>query len=109
MGYCLIGKRSRIILVVYYGHEGGSEELDLVTNYTQALPQDVYSVLRYEFINQKISHLFFSVLKEIREHDRIAQQSDHVLFICFVTLSIHHHEYEPLDHSISTNAHHVSP
>ncbi|MCF0231745.1 MAG: SAM-dependent methyltransferase, partial [Enterococcus sp.] len=30
-----------------------SEELDLVTNYTQALPQDVYSVLRYEFINQK--------------------------------------------------------
>ena len=57
-------KGSRIILVVYYGHEGGSEELDLVTNYTQALPQDVYSVLRYEFINQKISHLFFSVLKE---------------------------------------------
>ena len=46
-------KGSRIILVVYYGHEGGSEELDLVTNYTQALPQDVYSVLRYEFINQK--------------------------------------------------------
>ncbi|MFU1892820.1 class I SAM-dependent methyltransferase, partial [Enterococcus faecium] len=44
---------SRIILVVYYGHEGGSEELDLVTNYTQSLPQDVYSVLRYEFINQK--------------------------------------------------------
>ena len=103
-------KGSRIILVVYYGHEGGSEELDLVTNYTQALPQDVYSVLRYEFINQKISHLFFSVLKRNKENMiGLLQQSDHVLFICFVTLSIHHHEYEPLDHSISTNAHHVSP
>lgn len=103
-------KGSRIILVVYYGHEGGSEELDLVTNYTQALPQDVYSVLRYEFINQKISHLFFSVLKEIREHGRIVSSNPIMFsFICFVTLSIHHHEYEPLDHSISTNAHHVSP
>ena len=78
-------KGSRIILVVYYGHEGGSEELDLVTNYTQALPQDVYSVLRYEFINQKISHLFFSVLKEIREHGRIVS-SNPIMFLLFVLL-----------------------
>ncbi len=78
-------KGSRIILVVYYGHEGGSEELDLVTNYTQALPQDVYSVLRYEFINQKISHLFFSVLKEIREHGRIVS-SNPIMFSLFVLL-----------------------
>ena len=78
-------KGSRIILVVYYGHEGGSEELDLVTNYTQSLPQDVYSVLRYEFINQKISHLFFSVLKEIREHGRIVSDNP-IMFSLFVLL-----------------------
>ena len=76
-------KGSRIILVVYYGHEGGSEELDLVTNYTQSLPQDVYSVLRYEFINQKISHLFFSVLKEIREHGRIVSSNPIMFFYLF--------------------------
>ena len=102
-------KGSRIILVVYYGHEGGSEELDLVTNYTQALPQDVYSVLRYEFINQKSATCSFCIERNKRTWSDCLQQSDYVLFICFVTLSIHHHEYEPLDHSISTNAHHVSP
>ena len=64
-------KGSRIILVVYYGHEGGSEELDLVTNYTQALPQDVYSVYVMS-LSIKNQPPVLSVLKEIREHDRIA-------------------------------------
>ncbi|MGG5359531.1 MULTISPECIES: class I SAM-dependent methyltransferase [unclassified Enterococcus] len=44
---------SRIILVVYYGHEGGIDELTMVENYAKTLPQEEYSVLRYGFINQK--------------------------------------------------------
>lgn len=45
--------RGRMILVVYYGHEGGEKELDMVQDYCQSLPQEKYNVLKYQFINQK--------------------------------------------------------
>ncbi|KAF1296690.1 SAM-dependent methyltransferase [Enterococcus sp. JM4C] len=45
--------RGRLILVAYYGHVGGTEELDMVRNYCEALPQEQFSVLNYQFINQK--------------------------------------------------------
>lgn len=45
--------KSRIILVVYYGHDGGIAEKDAVTDFCQQLPQAEYSVLSYQFINQK--------------------------------------------------------
>lgn len=45
--------KGRIIVVVYYGHDGGKAELDLVQNYCQQLPQEIYNVLSYKFINQK--------------------------------------------------------
>jgi tRNA A58 N-methylase Trm61 len=43
----------RILLVVYYGHEGGQAELSMVQEYTTALPQEEFNVMRYEFINQQ--------------------------------------------------------
>ncbi|MGM0219571.1 class I SAM-dependent methyltransferase [Enterococcus sp. AZ126] len=45
--------KGRIILVVYYGHTGGEAELALVHEYSQKLPQEEYSVLTYQFINQR--------------------------------------------------------
>ena len=45
--------RGRMIMVVYYGHEGGEKELDMVQDYCQSLPQEKYNVLKYQFINQK--------------------------------------------------------
>lgn len=45
--------KGRMILVVYYGHEGGEKELDMVQDYCQSLPQEKYNVLKYQFINQK--------------------------------------------------------
>lgn len=45
--------KGRIILVVYYGHDGGERELTLVQDYCQHLPQDKFNVLSYQFINQK--------------------------------------------------------
>ncbi|MEI5994549.1 class I SAM-dependent methyltransferase [Candidatus Enterococcus mansonii] len=45
--------KGRIILVVYYGHVGGESELALVRDYCQALLQEEYNVLTYQFINQK--------------------------------------------------------
>jgi predicted methyltransferase len=45
--------KGRIILVVYYGHEGGAAELALVNDYCQQLPQEAFNVLTYQFINQR--------------------------------------------------------
>lgn len=45
--------KGRIVLVVYYGHEGGADELSLVNDYCQQLPQEAYNVLTYQFINQR--------------------------------------------------------
>ena len=45
--------RGRMILVVYYGHDGGEKELDMVQDNCQSLPQEKYNVLKYQFINQK--------------------------------------------------------
>ena len=46
-------KGGLLLLVVYYGHEGGKEEKETVLNYVQTLPQMNYTVLRYDFLNQK--------------------------------------------------------
>ncbi|MBF7119764.1 class I SAM-dependent methyltransferase [Pediococcus pentosaceus] len=42
----------RIILVCYYGHPGGQEELQQLLSFVAELDQHHYSCLRYEFINQ---------------------------------------------------------
>lgn len=41
-----------ITLVVYTGHPGGAEEYLAVRSYLEKLPQDLYTVLEYRFINQ---------------------------------------------------------
>ncbi|TFJ43895.1 16S rRNA (cytosine(1402)-N(4))-methyltransferase [Carnobacterium divergens] len=46
-------KGGRLILVVYYGHDGGLTEKEAVLEYVTTLPQEECNVLRYEFINQK--------------------------------------------------------
>lgn len=43
----------RIIIVSYYGHPGGVNELDQVRHYCESLPQELFNVLNYQFINQK--------------------------------------------------------
>lgn len=46
-------KGGRLILVIYHGHEGGKEEKQAVVQMAEALNQDEYEVLRYQFINQQ--------------------------------------------------------
>lgn len=46
-------RKGRILIVSYYGHTGGEEELDMINKYCQKLPQEQYNILRYQFINQK--------------------------------------------------------
>lgn len=49
----LLLPKGRIVIVSYYGHTGGKQELDTVTEYCQNLPQAQYNVMSYRFINQK--------------------------------------------------------
>jgi len=48
-----LSDKGRIVLVSYYGHTGGKEELTMLDHYCQNLPQEQYNILRYQFINQK--------------------------------------------------------
>lgn len=48
-----LAPKGRIIVVIYSGHPGGEIEKKEVLDYTKKLPQDVFSVLHYQFINQK--------------------------------------------------------
>ncbi|MBP1040450.1 class I SAM-dependent methyltransferase [Vagococcus sp. BWB3-3] len=43
----------RVIIVIYYGHEGGEIEKDGVLAFVKTIPQQDYNVLSYQFINQQ--------------------------------------------------------
>ncbi|SFC13338.1 Putative rRNA methylase [Alkalibacterium subtropicum] len=53
-----------LLLMIYYGHEGGREEMEAVTDYVKQLPQNKYSVLNYQFINQKHSPPFMIAIEK---------------------------------------------
>lgn len=43
----------RIIVVIYYGHDGGEIEKNAVLDFVKQIPQTQFNVLSYQFINQK--------------------------------------------------------
>ncbi|ANU11462.1 hypothetical protein A1A1_14424 [Planococcus antarcticus DSM 14505] len=53
-----------LLVVVYSGHEGGSEERDAVTEFVSTLPQKSFDVLKYEFINQQHSPPFLLAIEK---------------------------------------------
>jgi tRNA G37 N-methylase Trm5 len=52
-----------ITLVAYTGHEGAQEEADAVEHWASLLPQKLFSVLSYRFINQ-LNHPPFLIVVE---------------------------------------------
>ncbi|GGA76352.1 class I SAM-dependent methyltransferase [Ornithinibacillus halotolerans] len=57
-------KNGRIILVVYYGHEGGVEEKNSILKSVIALDQKQFNVLQYGFINQKNNPPFIIAIQK---------------------------------------------
>src|SRR5699024_2109423 len=43
----------RIVIVIYYGHDGEIAEKEAVLAFAEALPQENYTALTYQFINQR--------------------------------------------------------
>ncbi|UQS85703.1 methyltransferase domain-containing protein [Apilactobacillus apisilvae] len=48
----LLEQNGIVVLVLYYGHQGGKEEKNSVLSFVKNLNQKQYSVLEYKFINQ---------------------------------------------------------
>ncbi len=46
-------KSGQILLMIYYGHEGGLTEKNTVTAFAKDLSQEAYTVLCYQFVNQQ--------------------------------------------------------
>lgn len=60
----LLQVKGLLLVVVYSGHEGGSEERDAVMEFVSALPQKSFDVLKYEFINQLHSPPFLLAIEK---------------------------------------------
>ncbi|AUJ25936.1 16S rRNA (cytosine(1402)-N(4))-methyltransferase [Virgibacillus dokdonensis] len=53
-----------IVIVVYYGHEGGHEEKEAVLKHVMQLSQRSYHVLQYRFINQRNNPPFIIAIEK---------------------------------------------
>ncbi|MDN7227151.1 class I SAM-dependent methyltransferase [Planococcus sp. N064] len=60
----LLKEQGLLLVVIYSGHDGGSEERDAVMAFVQNLPQVSYDVLKYEFINQRHSPPFLVAIEK---------------------------------------------
>ena len=65
----LLKANGLLLIVVYSGHEGGSEERDAVLEFVTALPQKSFDVLKYEFINQQHSPPFLLAVEKKKKKD----------------------------------------
>ena len=60
----LLKENGLVAIVIYSGHEGGSEERDAVMDYVQQLPQTKFDVMKYHFINQQHSPPFLVAIEK---------------------------------------------
>ncbi|WP_202710904.1 tRNA (mnm(5)s(2)U34)-methyltransferase [Sporosalibacterium faouarense] len=49
----LLSKHGILLVVVYYGHQGGNEEKKCVEDFLKSLDQREFNTLKFDFINQK--------------------------------------------------------
>ena len=62
----LLKPHGLLLVVIYSGHEGGSEERDAVMDFVTHLPQTDFDVLQYGFINQRHSPPFLVAIEKKR-------------------------------------------
>jgi len=72
IGQCLerLKTGGLVLVVIYSGHDGGSEERDAVMDYVKQLPQVEYDVLKYEFINQQHSPPFLVAIEKKQQRQK---------------------------------------
>ena len=60
----MMAQEGIIVLVIYYGHEEGAVERDLLLQYCQQLDQKKAHVLQYQFINQQNNPPFIVAIEK---------------------------------------------
>lgn len=60
----LMAPEGIIILVIYHGHEGGTDERDGLLDFCGQLDQKIAHVLQYQFINQKNNPPFIVAIEK---------------------------------------------
>lgn len=63
-GLSVLKKNGLVLIMIYYGHDGGLDEKEAVLNYVRSLPQTHYNVLKYDFINQKNNPPFLLAIEK---------------------------------------------
>lgn len=62
----MMKKGSRLAIMVYYGHIGGSEEKASVENFVENLEQKEYQVMKYGAMNQKNTPPFLIMIEKLK-------------------------------------------
>ncbi|QHJ71758.1 class I SAM-dependent methyltransferase [Planococcus halotolerans] len=60
----LLKETGLVAIVIYSGHDGGSEERDAVMDFVSQLPQTKFDVMKYQFINQQHSPPFLVAIEK---------------------------------------------
>lgn len=58
-----------IVIVVYWGHENGKLEKEIVLDFVTNLDQKYFEVLNYQFINQRNNPPFLLAIEKIKEYE----------------------------------------
>lgn len=56
----------RVALMIYYGHQGGDKEKDAVVAYVTNLPQQAFTVMSYEPLNQINTPPFLVMIEKLK-------------------------------------------
>lgn len=60
----LLKPKGMLLAMIYSGHSGGASEAQAITQWAQALPQQAFHVLHYQFINQQNSPPFLLAIEK---------------------------------------------
>ena len=63
----LLKKNGLLLLMVYHGHDGGTKEKNAILDFSKSLPQERYSVLNYQYLNQKNDPPFLIAIEKRKE------------------------------------------
>lgn len=67
----LLKEHGLLLVVIYSGHDGGSEERDAVMDFVKNLPQTSFDVLKYGFINQRHSPPFLVAIEKKNRRNKL--------------------------------------
>ena len=64
----MLVKGGRIVIMIYYGHEGGDIERDAVMDYVSQLPQQEYTATIYRTLNQINNPPFLVMIEKLERY-----------------------------------------